>query len=362
VALAADPSQDGEIVHPVSTVRIELLGRFRVCCEGLEVAEGDWPTRRARELVELLALADGRRLLRDQVVEQLWPHLGAGAGAANLRKAAHHARRALGDPEAVVLRSGRVELFPARPVTVDVDAFLCDAELALREGDGNACAKVAAACPGGLLPGAPYEAWTQEARRRVQARLAELLRRGGAWERLMEVEPTDEAACRELMRAAIGAGQRHVAIRAFECLRIAMARELGAQPGAETRALYDDCTTGVRPGERVFVGREEDLARAALQLGPLGASEIAELVALASVDPTPISALTTLAVAEDELDLASVRALTGLGESDVFALLDAALASGVLVVAGTRYRFRHDLVRRALIRLLIEEPDHHAGA
>ncbi|MHB8695905.1 MAG: AfsR/SARP family transcriptional regulator [Solirubrobacteraceae bacterium] len=84
-------------------VRIELLGRFRVVVDEREIAEGDWPTRRARELVALLALAEGCRLSRDQAIERLWPHLEADAGAANLRKAAHHARRALGDQEAVVL-------------------------------------------------------------------------------------------------------------------------------------------------------------------------------------------------------------------------------------------------------------------
>ena len=557
-----------------------MLGQLRVAFEDREIIESDWPARRPRELVALLALADGHRLARDQVIEQLWPHLGAEAGAANLRKAAHHARRTLNDPEAIVLRSGRVELFPARTVTTDIERFLLDAELALRDPDSDACAYVAAGCPGELLSDAPYEAWTQEPRRRVHARLTELLRRSGDWERLMEVEPTDEAACRELMRAAINADQRHVAIRWYERLRIALVREFGAQPGAETRALYDRCTAGVRLGERVFVGREAELAVAlgqlrsvagggtaallvrgptgigksalcrevvnrahdggwrvitvtatasgapyapigaaieqlliggrasldalpqrtrsvlaelsplarpapplqgtltrhqvvaalrralalpqsaspsvvcvedahlldeatadvlhqlvaggggdrllvmlayraewirtslprgiteltgndrtlSLQLGPLDDSEIAELVApvrpapedvariaraaqgspffalelaralasgagdalphtarqaiidhLVGLDSTTTDALTTLAVAEAELDLASVLALTGLDERDAFALLDAALDSGVLVVAGTRYRFRHELVRQALI-------------
>ena len=511
-----------------------MLGRFRVAVGGRVIAEGDWPARRARELVALLALADGHRLARDQVIEQLWPHLGAEAGAANLRKAAHHARRTLNDPEAIILRSGRVELFPARTVTTDIERFLLDAELALRDPDGDACANVAVGWPGELLPDAPYEAWTQEPRRRVHARLTELLRRSADWERLMEVEPTDEAACRELMRAAINADQRHVAIRWYARLRIALVREFGAQPGAEARALYDRCTAGVRLGERVFVGRAAEVADAigqlrsvvggetaallvrgptgigksalcreivnraqeggwrvitvtatasgapyapigaaieqlliggrasldalpqrsrsvlaelsplarpasplqgaltrhqvvaavrralalpqsaspsvvcvedahlldeatadvlhqlvaggggdpllvmltyraewirtslprgiteltrndrtlSLELGPLDDSEIAELVALAApVRPAPEDvALTMLAVAEAELDLASVLALTGLDERDAFALLDAALDTGVLVVAGTRYRLiRHELVRQALI-------------
>lgn len=246
--------------------------------DGREVVERDWPARRAQELVALLALSDGRRLPRDRVIEQLWPHLGADAGAASLRKAAHHARRTLQDPEAIVLRSGRVELFPTRTVLTDVDCFLRSGEKALRDDDGDACASVAAGCHGELLPDAPYEAWTQQPRRQIHARLTELLRCSAGWERLIELEPTDEAACRALMRAAIDAGQRHVAIRWYERLRIALVRELGAQPGAETRALYDRCTAGVRLGELAFVGRDVELADAAGQLAAVAGGGTAALL------------------------------------------------------------------------------------
>jgi DNA-binding SARP family transcriptional activator/tetratricopeptide (TPR) repeat protein len=244
-------------------VRIGLLGRFRVVVGEREVVHGDWPTRRARELVALLALAENHRLARDRVIELLWPHLDAGAGAANLRKAAHHARRALGDREALVLRGERVELFPGRRVDVDVARFLRDAERVLRESHPASCARVAAGYAGELLPDSPYESWTLEPRRRVHARLCDLLCRSGQWERLLEVEPTNEAACRELMREAFDAGRRHVAIGLYERLRIAMVRELGARPDFETRALYDRCTAGVRDGEVAFVGREVELAEVA---------------------------------------------------------------------------------------------------
>lgn len=251
---------------PADDVRIEMLGCFRVLIDTREIANGDWPTRRARELVALLALADGHRLARERVIEELWPHLEAGAGAANLRKAAHHARRVLRDQNALVLRAGRVELFPGCDVSVDVARFLRDAQRALRGSDPDACARAAAECTGELLPDSPYETWTQGPRRQVHARLCELLRRTEQWERLLEVEPTDEQACRELMRAALDAGRRHVAIRLYEGVRIALVRELGMQPDAETRALYDRSTAGVRAGESVFVGREVELAQAAALL------------------------------------------------------------------------------------------------
>lgn len=74
-----------------------------------------------------------------------------------MRKADHHARRALGDEGAVVLRGERVELFPGQDIVVDVARFLADAERAMREPDAGSCATIAAQCQGELLPDSPYE-------------------------------------------------------------------------------------------------------------------------------------------------------------------------------------------------------------
>jgi DNA-binding SARP family transcriptional activator len=54
--------------------------------------------------VKLLALARGRRATREQLIETLWPELAPRAGAANLHKAAHYARAALGARDVLVLR------------------------------------------------------------------------------------------------------------------------------------------------------------------------------------------------------------------------------------------------------------------
>jgi DNA-binding SARP family transcriptional activator len=102
--------------------------------------------------VQLLVLSDGHRLLRDQAIDSLWPHLGAHAAAANLRKAAHYARHALGSEDAVVLRRGWVDLLPSHQVETDVEAFQRAATSALAAGDPAACAAAASAYGGDLLP------------------------------------------------------------------------------------------------------------------------------------------------------------------------------------------------------------------
>jgi DNA-binding SARP family transcriptional activator/tetratricopeptide (TPR) repeat protein len=250
----ASEAQDGG-------VRVELLGRFRVAIGGNEFPADVWPGRRAAELVQLLALADGHRLTRDQVIEALWPHLEVEAGAANLRKAAHYARQALASPDAVVLRGGQVALFPSRPVATDVGQFEAQSRAALAAGDGAACAAAASAYTGDLLPEALYEEWTQAPRERLRSRYVELLRRSGQWERLVEVEPTDEPAYRELMRRELAAGSRPAAIRWYGRLRTALRRELRILPSGDTEAIYDECVAGLRITEPAFVGRQLELAR-----------------------------------------------------------------------------------------------------
>jgi len=228
-------------------VHVDLLGGFRVGIGGQEVQAGAWPTRRAAELFQLLALSEGHRLPRERAIESLWPHLESGAGAANLRKAAHHARQALNDSEAIVLRGGRAQLFPGRHLETDVEAFERSEDLSLYRGD--------------LLPSAPYESWAQAPRARLRALYLELLRGAGELETLVEADPTDEAAYRELMQRDLARGNRPAAIRWYGLLRAALRRELGMAPGAEAAALYDEAVAGLSRAEDAVVGRDLELAR-----------------------------------------------------------------------------------------------------
>jgi DNA-binding SARP family transcriptional activator len=155
--------------------RIDVLGRFGVVVDGRAVDETVWPGRRSAELVQLLALSPRHQLLRDEVLDALWPHLPPEAAGNNLRKAAHHARQVLGDADAVVLRAGTVALFPDREVVTDLGVFEAAAAGALAASDPSACAAVASTWGGDVLPGARYEDWAEPHRRRARARQLELL-------------------------------------------------------------------------------------------------------------------------------------------------------------------------------------------
>lgn len=240
-------------------VQLRLLGGFSVTVDGRTV-QLDWPTRRAGELVQLLALAPHHRLNRDQVIEALWPHLDADAGGANLRKSAHFARRTLGVDSAVELRQQQVSLFPGAAVTTDVEAFNRAAADATAAGDAEAARAAAVLYTGELLPDARYEEWAQAPREGVDRCYRELLRRSGQWELLHEHDPLDEAACREVMRHELAAGHRHRAISHFGRLRDALKHELGVLPDPETQTVYDTCVRELATDRSPFVGRVEELA------------------------------------------------------------------------------------------------------
>lgn len=247
-------------------VEIRVLGGFGVTVDGSEVPARAWPSARAAQLVQLLSLADGRRLLRDQVLDALWPQLSPPAGAANLRKAAHHARRALRSDEAIVLRGGQVLLWPSASLTVDAERFERVAETALAGGDPAQCANAASAYGGELLPASRYEAWTDAARTRLRSTYLELLRASRQWERLAEVEPTDEPAHRALMQRELAAGNRAAAVRWYGRLRGALQAVLGVAPDRATEALYERCVSGLPQEGAPFIGRHLELARVAAWL------------------------------------------------------------------------------------------------
>jgi DNA-binding SARP family transcriptional activator len=237
-------------------VDVRMLGGFEVRVDGDPVAAAAWTHGRARDLVKLLALAAGHRLPRDRVLEELWPQLETGAAMANLHKAAHHGRRALGDPAGVVLSGGLVMLAPDAHVETDVERFEASHDPALY--------------PGELLPDDPYADWAEERRRALRARYLDGLRAAGRFEELAAAEPADEAAQLAVMRARFAAGDRPGALRAFEQLSAAL-DQLGLRPGVETLALH----------ARIAGGAALDGALAAVELELMNApvAERADLLA-----------------------------------------------------------------------------------
>ncbi len=223
----------------ISACDVRLLGGFAVRVDGQSVSPDSWRSRRAADLVKLLALEPGHRMHREQAMDALWPDLSREAASANLRKAVHFARRTLGNPEAFSSQESMLDLWPSGPLGTDLDRFEHAASEALRSGDPQVCAAVAGAYGGDLLPADRYEPWTSDHRLAARQRYLSLLRAAGLWDRVLELDPTDEAAHRSLMQRHYEAGDRREAIRQFELLRGALREHIGVGPDAATVALYE---------------------------------------------------------------------------------------------------------------------------
>ncbi|MCW5630748.1 MAG: AAA family ATPase [Rhodoferax sp.] len=256
--------QTGE---PPARLAIDVLGRFDAAIDDEAIAAERWPSLRAAHLVQLLALQPRQRMSRDLAIDALWPQLDPDAGAANLRKALHHGRQALGRHDGITLLGGELVLWPERPVRVDADTFEQQARTALRQHDPAECADVASRYGGDLLPGVRYEAWTEPARERLRALYLDLLRASGQWELLARHEATDEPAHRALMQRALESGNRSAALRWYAHLREALQQSLGVAPDARTEALYDRCVAGLRATGPAFVGRALELGQVTAWLG-----------------------------------------------------------------------------------------------
>lgn len=217
---------------------VRLLGGFGVTVDGRPVTADAWRSRRAADIVKLLALEPIHRLHREQVMAALWPDLPGPAAAANLRKSVHYARRALGRHDAVATDDGLLALWPADGLDVDLDRFERAAATALATAGVAECTR-AAALYADVLPADRYEPWVAEARERARQRHLALLKSAAAWERVLELDPTDEVAHRALMVCHMRAGQRREAIRQFERLRDVLREHVGVGPDATTVELYE---------------------------------------------------------------------------------------------------------------------------
>jgi DNA-binding SARP family transcriptional activator len=264
-------------------VQIDLLGGFAVRVDGRPIPAGDWRRRKAASLVKLLALAHRRTLHREQVIDALWPDTAIDDAGPRLHKAAHFARRVLGDSSALVLSGETVSLFPNAQVVVDVEEFERSAKQALAALDRDPEREAAAAAAvdrwvGELLPDDPYEAWLEAPRDRLRQLHSELLRRSGRWSELALADPADEEASLARARQLADSGNRGGALRQLERLERALRRELGVRPGPAAASLRAELLTSDAPETqrrqaRVLFGRDTELRRIDRLIGAASTGE-----------------------------------------------------------------------------------------
>jgi SARP family transcriptional regulator, regulator of embCAB operon len=239
-----------------NAVRICVLGDLRVTRrDGTHVRVEEWRTGKTRDLLRLLALADGRPTRADRLTELLWPDVPSHSARNRLRTAVSQIR--------VTLRDQTVERHPSgyllRDVVLDAHEFAAmaaRAELAAERRNHAGVLTITRTAE--QLYRDDFHAddddspWAVAERTRLQnlrrtmvkdageAALRRRRRREGlSFAALaVELDPMDEAALRLLMRAHAALGEIAAALRVFEDYRSRLADELGVDPSPETRALH----------------------------------------------------------------------------------------------------------------------------
>ncbi|WP_290318659.1 AfsR/SARP family transcriptional regulator, partial [Paeniroseomonas aquatica] len=228
---------------PVPMVRLVLLGRMEAwsLASTAVLPRG----RKARALLAILGLAEGRPVARATLAALLWSRTGAAQQRLSLRQALHEVQAALAAGGAPLLQPGRGSLtLPAGQVWVD--ALEAARAAATRPEGLERLGAGLLADLDGLDPA--FDAWLAERRQALKASAAAvatgLLARAvgpeaqaAAARRLLAIDPEQETGWRALMRAMAAQGDAAAALAAYRRCQDTLAARLGAAPGPETAAL-----------------------------------------------------------------------------------------------------------------------------
>ncbi len=223
---------------------------------GGEAATEEWLGHRPGQLLKYLVCERGRVVPLEELLEVFWPHAGR-AGASSVRQAIHTLRdrlepeRPRGKPSGyVVARAGGYELAPGR-VAIDADDFEARARAGLQELQAGATeraeqtlAAAARAYGGTFLADEPYAEWALAERERLRDLAVQVLRglagicRDAGEEdaaaehlqQLVELEPLDLEAQRELLTLMLRRGRHSEALRRYDLIRRRYKRTFGAEP------------------------------------------------------------------------------------------------------------------------------------
>jgi DNA-binding SARP family transcriptional activator len=258
-------------------VRVRLLGPFSVVSGGR--AAGPWPRPSARRLCQLVLVSPGRRVSRDLACDELFPDLDPRAAARSVSKALSMARAALsnlGEPATSLLEADLTHIWASPAVEVDATQHeqALRAALAITPGrERDDLLTAALAEDGELLADEPYADWALRPRERLEAlrqeaRLALARDRAkgagraeavlAAWAACAEHDPASEEAAAALIRAYFAAGQRELAVRAYERCHAALG-ELGLGLSPWLEEVYATAAFEAGPPPRTQAPPREEL-------------------------------------------------------------------------------------------------------
>jgi DNA-binding SARP family transcriptional activator/predicted ATPase len=292
-----------EGVRMPGELQLALLGKPRLCLDG--VSAGKFVFNKSMALLAYLATT-GRPHTREALAGLLWGEMPNENARANLRKIVADLRQMVG--EHVEITRHTVALNCDAPHWLDIDVFLAklqgvraDVDTGtLNEYEVRLLNEAVALYIGDYLEGfyvrdAPdFEEWLIVQRERLRQlavmalhTLARYHTARGSYaagidctSRLLALEPWHEEFHQQMMLLLALSGQRSAALRQYEVCRQMLAKEMGAEPAAETVQLYQRLRSGkvaprlppTNPPNNLaapvtpFVGREAEVAATTARL------------------------------------------------------------------------------------------------
>jgi DNA-binding SARP family transcriptional activator len=253
VAAAARAATERLRSHPPA-LGFTLLGGFKLRRGSWTVEDAAWDRRVAQRLVRYLLVKRGSFVPDDLLLDAFWPDTPQDSARKRMRVAVSCARAVLdvpGAPSVIDAAERTLTLKLREGDSVDVDLFEEAVGAALRAAGKDRrrqLERAAALWTGEPLPEERYADWAAAWRDSLTARYAEVLSAlvaachadadhpaaTQAAQRLVELDPLDENAQRELMVAYARSGRRSHALRQYlECRRL-LVDELGVEPARET--------------------------------------------------------------------------------------------------------------------------------
>jgi DNA-binding SARP family transcriptional activator len=244
-------------IEHTSTLQIYLLGEFQLSYGDTIVTGVN--TMRLQSLLAYLLLHRSAAQPRHHLAFVFWPDSTESQARTNLRKLFLQLRRALPDADRFLAHDHlSIQWRKDAPYTLDVaELEEALAHLARLEHnhvstpDRELLVRAANLYRGELLPGC-YEDWVLPVRAEMQRaalialdRLVQLAEHRREYEagiayaqRILHLDPLHEESYRQLMRLHALNGGRAAALHAYHTCTALLQRELGAEPDAETQAMY----------------------------------------------------------------------------------------------------------------------------
>ncbi len=255
----------GELTgKPVTDLTVNMLGPIEIIRDPARPLAADaWPTRRARDILCFLVSRRHHRASKDTIIDTFWGETDFAVVEKNFHPTVSHIRKALNSNQPLkqnflLYRDGDYQLNPEFSYRIDTEEFdrlLNEGEEARRARQFEECVRAyesALAFYRGEFMQGSYEPWVEEQRSyyreqylRLLEALAGVAQSAADWPKVMQLTQLiirddqfrEDIHCL-VMRAHAALGNRGAVKDQFETLKRILASELGVEPSAETKKLY----------------------------------------------------------------------------------------------------------------------------